>query len=105
MLPGEGVDDRHQRVAALGQRAAAREREGGKGAESGGAAKEGRRKGGGVRRGSQGGKAERGRSQAGRGKGRPAQAHAVRGLRGGGRREAFALQPKGTLIGKGVRGI
>lgn len=37
MLPGEGVDDRHQRVAALGQRAAAGEREGGKGAESGGA--------------------------------------------------------------------
>lgn len=82
MLPGEGVDDRHQRVAALGQRAAAGEREGGKGAESGGTAREGRRKGGGVRRGV--------------GKG---------GLRGGGRREAFALQPKGTLIGKGVRGI
>lgn len=51
MLPGEGVDDRHQRVAALGQRAAAGEREGGKGAESGGAAREGRRKGGGVRQG------------------------------------------------------
>lgn len=87
MLPGEGVDDRHQRVAALGQRAAAREREGGKGAESGGAAREGRRKGGGVRRG------------VGKG-GLPA----VRGLRGG-RGEAFALQPKGTLIRKGVRGI
>lgn len=88
MLPGEGVDDRHQRVAALGQRAAAGEREGGKGAESGGAAREGRRKGGGVRRG------------VGKG-GLPA----VHGLRGGGRREEFALQPKGTLIGKGVRGI
>lgn len=35
MLPGEGVDDRHHRVAALGQRAAAR-REGERGLAQGG---------------------------------------------------------------------